>query len=180
MIKMLNGVIDGNVRERILSKTLAFFVAVFIAFNCVSSSLTAAFCTADLSEISVVQKDVFSAIFLISNAIEKVNDSLAVKLGVKSPDSQSSSGDDSRQPARNASDDVIITAGQIQNIKIIKNLYAYCLENLIYGKFCLIGCVLSEKSARRNTGVTYLLEMLLFFASDDKTYNIFKTDNNFM
>jgi len=73
-----------NIYCFILSKILLKFIAIsiccFVVFNGIFSSLIVNINSQDLLKISSIQKDVFSAIFFVSNTIEKIDFSLTQKI----------------------------------------------------------------------------------------------------
>ncbi|WP_372519283.1 hypothetical protein [Candidatus Ruminimicrobiellum ovillum] len=95
-------------------KIIGLFVSFLIIFNCVFSPMLTNITTNDISAFSDVQKDVFSAVFFVSNTIEKINFSLTAKIIAGDTKTSGSKKEENKSlPCKN--NDFIITSSQIQN-----------------------------------------------------------------
>ena len=176
MIKILEN-INAFALSGILLKIIALSIAFFIIFNCVFSSVCINLNSNDLSKFSSIQKDIFSAVFFVSNAIEKINFSLTSKIVANNPEKSSSSKDGNKTLPYNNSD-FIITVSQIQNESLklqynqnenfvaynnllydFKTVLLYSFYNFYDKIFCFIGMI------------------FLFFASIKKLYDSILNSN---
>ena len=107
--------ISTFVLSKMLLKIIALFVSCFIIFNCVFSSISVNIDSNNLSKFSNIQKDVFSAVFFVSNTIEKINFSLTSKIVSNDTAKQSKSNNEENKALPCKSNDFIITSVQIQN-----------------------------------------------------------------
>jgi len=179
---MIKKIINSNnniVGTGALSKVLCAFVVLFICFNSIGSSFILNYDKSDLVEISSIQKDVFSAIFFISGTIEKINESLSDKLGLKST-STTEKDQKNPQPVAKASSDIIIVESQSQNIKVLKNLSSYVKDFQIYGILYSPFYLLSENRILYREINFYFIVMILFFASAKKIYDNLNKINRIM
>lgn len=113
MIKKIEN-IHTFILSEIAIKIIGLVVAFLIIFNCVFSPVMTNIDTTDLSTFSDIQKDVFSAVFFVSNKIEKINFSLTSKI-VADTTKKSDSQKEENKSLPNKSNDFIITSSQIQN-----------------------------------------------------------------
>ncbi len=170
MTKLEN--INTFILSKMLLKIIAFSLSCFIIFNCVFSSISINIDSNDLSKFSSIQKDVFSAVFFVSNTIEKINFSLTSKIVANNTENTSSQKDENKA-LPNKSNDIIIIVSQIQN-EILKLQYnqnnkvvfynnllydfktelSYCFNDFYDTVFCFIGMI------------------FLFFASIRKLYDV--------
>ncbi|MFA7675342.1 MAG: hypothetical protein WCY38_04685 [Endomicrobiia bacterium] len=179
---MIKKIINSNnniVVTGALSKVLCAFVVFFLCFNSIVSSFILNYNKSDLVEISSIQKDVFSAIFFISGTIEKINESLSDKLGLKST-STTEKDQKNPQPVAKASSDIIIIESQSQNIKVLKNLSSYVKDFQIYGILYSPFYLLSENRILYREINFYFIVMILFFASAKKIYDNLNKINRIM
>ena len=170
-----------NISTFILSKTLLKIIALslscFIIFNCIFLSISVNIDSNDLSNFSSIQKDVFSAIFFVSNTIEKINFSLTSKIIATNTEKTDSQKEENKTlPYTN--NDIIITVSQIQNetLKLQNNqkdnLVIY--NDLLYDfGVTLSSCFYSFY----NTIFCFACMIFLFFASIKKLYDIILNSN---
>ncbi len=170
--------INTFILSKMLLKIIAFVLSCFIIFNCVFSSVSANVSSDELSKFSSIQKDVFSAVFFVSNAIEKINFSLTSKIVADDTAKQSKSDSEENKTLPCKSNDFIITSVQtqseflkvqnIQNSVLAGQKILLCdYGRLFYGFYNLF----------KNTVAVFIF--FLFFASIKKLYdNILKLNIN--
>ncbi len=164
MIKMAGNFNDFILRK-ILSKVICFSVALIVIFNCILPSFIFEIDFSDFSKLSSIQKDVFSAVFLISSTIEKINFSLTSNL-LEPSTSNKKDSPKKENKAAHASGDVIITGFQFQN-----NLIQYCINGInvtVYDKIRMPIALCNGFFTRYKT--VYFIIMLLFFCSAKKVF----------
>lgn len=169
MIKRLEN-INNFILSEILLKIIAFCLTCFIIFNCVFSSISANIDSNDLSKFSSVQRDVFSAVFFVSNAIEKINFSLTSEIITDTAAKQTGSANEQDKNVPNKNNDVIITCLQIQSefLKLQNVQTPYLLEyNILpydYGTLFKI-----HNDFYKNIVCVFIV--FLFFSSIKKLYD---------
>ncbi len=169
--------INTFILSKILLKIIALSLTAFIIFNCVFSSISVNIDSNDLSKFSSIQKDVFSAVFFVSNAIEKINFSLTSKIVANNTEKSDSQKEENKTLPCN-SNDIIITASQIQTeisklqynqtdkVVSYNNLlydFRMTLYNYFYNFYDTIFC--------------FACMIFLFFASIKKLYDIILNSN---
>ena len=177
---MIKGI--ENIFDFILYKTLFKFITFVLAFviilNCVFSPLLMNINSNDLSTISDIQKDIFSAVFFVSNTIEKINFSLTSKIVVSNTqNSDSQSKENKNIPCKY--NDFIITSSQTQNeflkLQLNQPYNAVSYNNLLYDYRFIINYFY----VFYNEIFCLLSIILLFYASIKKLYdNISKLNIN--
>ena len=169
MIKRIENIFDF-ILYKTLFKFITFVLAFVIILNCVFSPLLMNINSNDLSTISDIQKDIFSAVFFVSNTIEKINFSLTSKIVAdKTKTSDSKKEENKSLPCK--SNDFIIITSQIQN-ETMKFQYGYdgnvvSYNDLLYdyGKLSTGFCIFYDK-------IFYVSNIiLLFYASIKKLYD---------
>ena len=169
MIKQLEN-INNFILSEILLKIIAVGVAFFIIFNCVFSSVSANIDSNDLSKFSSVQRDVFSAVFFVSNAIEKINFSLTSEIVTDTDTKQTGTANEEDKNIPNKNNDFIITCLQTQG-EILK------LQNVQTQSFFVCNAVLHNYGCLFNEfynlfkNVVCIFIIFLFFASIKKLYD---------
>lgn len=163
---------------KMLLKIISFVLVSFIIFNCVFSSLLINVSSEDLSKMSSIQKDVFSAIFFVSTTIEKINFSVTSKI-VGTTTTQNSSKDTENKALPCQSNDFIIT-----NLQLSKELSK--LQSVTDNSVVPILCVDRTKYCYdfgtntlfgNSVYALFLLLVLMFFSSIKKVYNDNKIKN---
>lgn len=119
MIKALEN-INTFILSKILLKMFAVLLAAFVIFNCAFSYISVNIDSNDLSKFSNIQKDVFSAVFFVSNVIEKINFSLTSKIVVNNTEKTNSQKEENKSLPY-TSNDIIITVSQTQNVRFQYN-----------------------------------------------------------
>ena len=163
--------INTFILSKMLLKIIAFSLSCFIIFNCVFSSISTNVSSDDLSKFSSIQKDVFSAVFFVSNTIEKINFSLTSKI-VSSSDTakQSKSNNEGNKALPCKSNDFIITSVQIQSeFSKVQNIQSSVLigQNILLYNY---SCLFTEfYNLFRNIVAIFIF--FLFFASIKKLYD---------
>ena len=162
--------INTFVLSKMLLKIIAFCLSCFIIFNCVFSSISTNVSSDDLSKFSSIQKDVFSAVFFVSNTIEKINFSLTSKIVSNDAAKQSKSNNEESKTLPCKSNDFIITSVQLQNefskLQNIQNSVLVGQNILLYD----YGCLFNEfYNLFRN--IVAIFVFFLFFASIKKLYD---------
>ena len=170
--------INDFVLSKMLLKIIALFVSCFIIFNCVFSSVSANVSSDELSKFSSIQKDVFSAVFFVSNAIEKINFSLTSKIVSEDTAKQSKSNNEENKTLPCKSNDFIITNVQTQSeFSKVQNTQksVFAGQNIL---LCDYGCLFNVfYNLFKNRVAVYMF--FLFFASIKKLYdNILKLNIN--
>ncbi len=169
MIKILEN-INTFILSKMLLKIIALFVSCFIIFNCVFSSISVNIDSNDLSKFSSIQKDVFSAVFFVSNTIEKINFSLTSKIVSSNTAKQSKSNNEGNKALPCKSNDFIITSVQIQSefskVQNIQNSVLIGQNILLYNYSCLFT---EFYNLFRNIVAIFIF--FLFFASIKKLYD---------
>lgn len=170
MMKKLEN-IYSFVLSKILLKIVSITLMFFIIFNCVFSSLLVNVSSEDLSKMSSIQKDVFSAIFFVSNTIEKINFSVTSKIiGTTTNNNSSKNNENKTVPCQY--NDFIITnlqlnkeLSKIQSFNDNSIMVILCVDKTKYffntninKLFCCNICAL------------FLLLALMFFSSIKKIY----------
>ena len=170
--------INTFILSKMLLKIIAMFISCFIIFNCIFSPILANVTSTEISAFSDIQKDVFSAVFFVSNAIEKINFSLTSKLVTNNAQKSDSRNEDNKNvPCTN--NDFIITGSQIQS-EILKLQYnqsngVVSYNILLYDYGRLSNCFYEIF----NKIFVFYCVMFLFFASIKKLYdNILKLNIN--
>ena len=170
MIKFLEN-INAFVLSKILLKIIALSLTFFIIFNCVFSSVCINFDSNDFSQFSIIQKDVFSAVFFVSNAIEKINFSLTSKIVANNTEKSCPQKNENKTlPYSNS--DFIITVSQIQNeflkMQYNQNENVVAYNNLLYDfKTALYYSFYNFYDKT----FCFIVMILLFFASIKKLYD---------
>ena len=170
MIKTAGNFNDFILRK-ILSKVICFSVASVVIFNCVFASFIFEISSDELSKISSIQKDVFSAVFLISSAIEKINFSLTSKIAVASSNKQDSSEKENKIPS--AAGDIIITGTQTQNEHLTPYNHMTGANVTLYDRI-IRTLIFLRNGLFAQTQTVYFMTMLIFFCCARKIF-----DNNY-
>ena len=170
MIKILEN-INTFILYKILLKIIALALTAFIVFNCIfSSSLYIKLDSNDLLKFSSVQKDIFSAVFFVSNTIEKINFSLTSKIVSDTATKQTDSNNKKDKSIPYKSNDFIITGVQIQNeLSKIQNMQNFVLLGyniLRYDYGCLFNAFYNLYKS-----VVCVFIIFLFFSSIKKLYD---------
>ena len=170
--------INTCILSKMLLKIIAFSLSCFIIFNCVFSSISINVSSDDLSKFSSIQKDVFSAVFFVSNVIEKINFSLTSKI-VANNTEKSGTQNEEKKSVPFTSNDFIIIASQIQSemLKLQYNqsngLVSYNTLLYDYGNLSICFYEVFNKI------FVFCCIIFLFFASIKKLYdNILKLNIN--
>ncbi len=170
MIKALEN-INIFVLSKMLLKVIAFSLSCFIIFNCVFSSVSVNIDSNDLSKFSSIQKDVFSAVFFVSNTIEKINFSLTSKIVTDNTAKQSKSNNEESKTIPCKSNDFIITSLQIQSefskVQNIQNSVLFVYNILLYDYGCLLNSFYNFYK-----DIVCVFMIFLFFASIRKLYDV--------
>ncbi|MFA7074676.1 MAG: hypothetical protein WC234_05775 [Endomicrobiaceae bacterium] len=170
MIKNIITPFNKNRYAECLLKILCLAVIVFICFNSIFSSFMLNYNRDDLTEISLIQKDVFSAVFFISGTIEKINDSLSDRLGLKTDSAANEKKRESQPVSTSSKDIILIENNQNQNIKILKFLSVYSEKIAAYCNFYIPLVSYCENNFLYSKNSFYFIVMMLFFASSKKIY----------
>lgn len=167
---MIKDIVDINhlIVSKILLKLVAISLVSFILFNTVFSSVILNTNLQDLSKISSIQKDVFSAIFFISNSIEKFNFSLTTKFikvdnGNKQVPPQQQ---DKEIPSKNnifISNNIQSGEYELNNVVNTNILFITLQPNNIF-------CNFNMRYLFMHYNYVYILMMLLFFILLNKLY----------
>lgn len=170
MIKILENIYALDLYKMLL-KIISFVIAGFIIFNSVFSPLLMNVNSNDLSKFSVIQKDVFSAVFFVSNTIEKINFSLTSKLIANDNEKQNSQDNKNNTKPYNYNDFIIIANSKIQN----EELKIQALDSAKFVSYALTYVVSSIINLNYNfyeNEKIYLcmLLLLMFFLSIKKIY----------
>lgn len=161
-----------NISNFILSKLMLKFVAIsiccFIVFNCIFSSLIMNISSQDLSKISSIQKDVFSAIFFVSNAIEKINFSLTQKVVPIQNQTQEGSKDQKKETPYNYN--IFIVNNTQDNDETLKQVASssnpiLCAQNDAILSNNYVGFILFNCFA-----YILVLMIMMFFSTIKKVY----------
>ena len=156
---------------KMLLKIIAFCLSCFIIFNCVFSSISVNIDSNDLSKFSSIQKDIFSAVFFVSNAIEKINFSLTSKIVTDNTTKQSKSSKEENKTIPCKSNDFIITCIQIQSefskVQNIQNSVLFGYNILLYDYGCLFNSFYNFYK-----DIVCVFMIFLFFASIKKLYDV--------
>lgn len=169
MIKILENIYVLHL-YKILLKTVSFVVAGFIVFNSIFSPLLMNVSSNDLSKFSTIQKDVFSAVFFVSNTIEKINFSLTSKLIAN--DNKKQDQQDNKNNTRPYNyNDFIIANSKIQN----EELKIQVLDNAKFVSYALnyiVSIIINLNYNFYENEKIYLcmLLLLMFFLSIKKIY----------
>ena len=162
--------ISTFVLSKMLLKIIAFVLSCFIVFNCVFVSISTNVSSDDLSKFSSIQKDVFSAVFFVSNTIEKINFSLTSKIVSSDTAKESKSNNEENKALPCKSNDFIITSVQIQSefskVQNIQNSVLVEQNILLYDYGCLFN---GFYNLFRNIVAVFIF--FLFFASIKKLYD---------
>ena len=170
--------INTFILSKMLLKIIAMFISCFIIFNCIFSPVLANVTSTEISAFSDIQKDIFSAVFFVSNAIEKINFSLTSKIVANDAQKSGTQNEENKSvPCTN--NDFIITGLQIQSemLKLQHNqnngLVRYNMLLYDYGN--LSACFYEMF----NKIFVFCCVVFLFFASIKKLYdNILKLNIN--
>ena len=164
--------INTFILPKIISKTVTVLLTFFMVFNCIFLPISVNIDSNDLSKISSIQRDVFSAVFFVSNVIEKINFSLTYKIIANNSEKKDSQKEENKTLPYN-SNDIITTVSQIQNesLKLQHNqnnsIIAY--NKLLYDYGIVVAyCFYSFY----DTIVSLSFRIFLFFASIKKLYDI--------
>lgn len=134
MIKKIEN-ICGFILYKTLFKFVTFVLAFVIILNCVFSPLLMNINNNVLSTISDIQKDVFSAVFFVSNTIEKINFTLSSKI-VSTDTTKTDSQKEKNKSLPCGKNDFIITGMQIQNeflkLQLNQSYNIVSYNNLLY------------------------------------------------
>ena len=150
---------------------LSSVVVLFILFNSLSTTFSFLYNRVDFNQVYSIQKDVISAILVVSKVIDRVSTSLESKLQNQTNDEQNQS------PAvpKNENFNDIIIAGEVSNYKLS------CMENFFASfsfiditKLTEINFVINSNSKKVQVILVYFLMMLCFFTSVIKVYDINK------
>lgn len=171
MIKNIIIPFNKNRYAECLSKILCLSVIVFICFNSIFSSFMLNYDRDDLTEISLIQKDVFSAVFFIAGTIEKINDSLSDRLGLKTNSTANQKNRDSQPVSTSSKDIILIENNQNQNIKILKFLLVFSEKTSADYIFNIPLIFYCENKLLCSQNNFYFIVMMLFFASAKKIYD---------
>ncbi|MCR4662815.1 MAG: hypothetical protein K5622_02865 [Endomicrobiaceae bacterium] len=168
--------INTFILSKILLKIIALSLSCFIIFNCVFSSLSANIDSEELSKFSTVQRDVFSAVFFISNTIEKINFAIVSKTITDTNSKQTGSENENNKTLPCTSNDFIVTCLQIQSdLSKTQNTQLSSLIGhnvLIYTYECLFN---SFYNLYKN--IVSIFIILLFFSSIKKLYDSYLNFN---
>ena len=170
--------INTFILSKILLKIIALSLTAFIIFNCVFSPILTNVTSTEISAFSDIQKDIFSAVFFVSNAIEKINFSLTSKIVANNTEKSGTQNEENKSvPCTN--NDFIITGSQIQS-ETLKLQYnqsngVVSYNTLLYDYGRLLNCFYEVF----NKIFVFYCIIFLFFASIKKLYdNILKLNIN--
>lgn len=148
---------------------LSSVVVLVILFNSLSTTFSFLYNRVDFNQAYSIQKDIFSAVFVVSKVIDRVSASFESKLQNQTDDKQNQSP---VVPKKDNFNDVII-AGESLNYK------ASCMENFFSSisfvditKLTEINFVNNLNNKKIQVILVYFLMMLCFFTSVIKVYDI--------
>jgi len=150
---------------------LSSIVVLFILFNSLSTTFSFLCNRVDFNQVYSIQKDVISAIFVVSKVIDRVSTSFETKIQNQTNDKQNQAP---AVPKNKDFNDVIIV-GEYSNYKLS------CLENC-FSSFSNVNIInLTKINFVNNLNnknipviLVYFLMMLCFFTSVIKVYDINK------
>jgi len=146
-------------------KMLSCFVTFVVFFNVMFSALKID-SQLDFNEVSNIQKDVFTTVFFISDAVAKIGMDMIWKITTQK-DSQQGGNTKSKQPVSNTSNDFILQPNLDRSSQLLKICYCVsfdCSESGIDLKFC-------DKHRICSPALVYFILMLLFFTSVKSMYD---------
>lgn len=153
------------------SKILSCFIIFAMIFNVMFSALKINN-QIDFNEVSSIQKDVFSTVFFVSDAVSKISRDILAKI-VTQKAGQPNDNTKSKQPLSNTSNDYILKPNFDNSNQVLKFCYEMSfgyLRNLLdlefYDKHRMYGFV-----------VFYFILMLLFFTSVKNVYDSVNNKN---
>lgn len=152
--------------SELLTKTIALFMGFFIIFNIIFS-----FPAPSLSfkETSQIQKDVFSAILVVSDTINKISKNLSDRF-IAADTEAPLQKDEKQQPLNPAVEEKAVVTTQTQNNKTVEKSYTF-KSITFYEKEMMF----NDTSPFLNNGhavfLCYFLIMMLFFIATKKPGN---------
>lgn len=147
------------------SKILSCFIVFTVIFNVMFSALKINN-QIDFNEVSNIQKDVFSTVFFVSDAVGKISRDILAKI-VTQKTGQSSDNTKSKQPISNTSNDYILKPNFDKNNQVLKLCYA-----MSFGYFGdLRDLEFYDKHRTHGFVMVYFILMLLFFTSVKNVYD---------
>jgi len=170
MIKQLEN-INTFILSKMLLKIIAFCLSCFIIFNCIFSSISANIDSDDLSKFSSIQRDVFSAVFFVSNSIGKINFSLTSEIITNKTNTRHTyPTKEQNKNVPNKNNDFIITClqaqGEFLKLQSVQTSSLFNHSTLSYD----YGCLFNEfYNLFKNIVCVFII--FLFFASIKKLYD---------
>ena len=155
--------------SKYLKVILSFVIVLFILFNSLSMTFSYLYGKVDFNQVYSIQKDLISAVFVVSKVVDRVTNSFETKLQTQTNSKQENS------PAKQKSEtfnDVIITAEQ-SNYKFSgtdKFVICFSFEDII--KLTQFGLTDRLSNSISQVLLIYFLMMLCFFTSVIKVYDI--------
>ncbi len=165
-----------SIKTKIITKAMTFFVIVVLFFNCAFAGIAGSIKADGVAE---VQKDIFSAVMFVSEAISKISMNLSEKIYPYAKTASKTSEDKQKKEETAPVKDFILIS-QTQNIKQLKDLSVYTvLKSQISEQK---GFVLKSWSALRvdRSIALIFLMLMIFFIFTKKPYDdavIYKLNN---
>lgn len=156
------------------TKILSFLVVFALVFNVMFSALKINN-QIDFNEVSTIQKDVFSTVFFVSDAVSKISMDIISKI-VAQKTAQPTDSTKSKHPASNTSNDFVLKPNFEKSSQILKFFSA-----VWFGYFVdLKKLEFSDKHRMQGFVVFYFMIMLLFFTSVKNMYDSFNNKNIYL
>lgn len=147
------------------SKILSCIIIFAVIFNIMFSALKINN-QIDFNEVSNIQKDVFSTVFFVSDAVSKISNDILAKI-VTQKTGQPIDNTKSQQPVSNTSNDCVLKPNFDRNNQVLQFCYAMSFG---YSKD-LRDLEFYDKHRMHGFVVFYFMLMLLFFTSVKNVYD---------
>lgn len=154
-----------------ISKAAVFFTVAVLFFNCAFSSLS--YIRADeINGVSLAQKDIFSAVMFVSDAIKKISLNLSSKISAYGTTSQKGGSENNKTEKNTQGKDFISPAVWLQNFKQVQN-------NIFYGLFYSDSAEKLKPDGKTdiffqhkgNTAFIFLIALMIFFIFSKNPYD---------
>jgi len=148
---------------------LSSVIVLFILFNSLSMAFSYLYNKVDFNQVYNVQKDLISAVFVVSKVVDRVTNSFETKLHTQTNSKQENSPAKQKKETFN---DVIITAEQSNCKFSATDKFVICFSFADIIKQTKVGFTNGLSKHLSQVLLIYFLMMLCFFTSVIKVYDI--------
>ena len=165
---------SNSIFSKYVKFILSSVIVLFILFNSLSTTFSYLYSRVDFSQVYSIQKDLISAVFVVSKVVDRVTNTFETKLQTKTNSRQENVPASKKSETFN---DIIITAEQ-SNYKFSgTEKFVVCFSFADIIKLTEIGLTNSLSKHISQVLLIYFLTMICFFISAIKVYDINKIIN---